>query len=185
VAFVESGIMIHMPPASTGTGKYRVCFVCTGNICRSPMAESVFRAYVARAGLDRSIVVDSAGTSGWHVGDPADDRAVSVLRAAGYQCEHVARRMDASWFDDHDLVVALASDHVSYLRKLAPDGDARDKVLMLGDFAVDVSRWDLSRDVPDPYYGTRRDFEHCLNLIEDGCASLLEAVRAGRPEPSP
>lgn len=177
--------MNRMPPASTGAGQYRVCFVCTGNICRSPMAESVFREYVERAGLDESIAAGSAGTGSWHEGDPADERAVTVLRDAGYTSEHVARRFEPDWFADYDLVVGLASEHVDHLRKLAPDTRSRDKVLMLGDFACDTSRWGSSRDVPDPYYGTRRDFEHCLSLVEDGCAGLLDAVRAGRLEPSP
>ena len=176
--------MNRMPPP-TGAGQYRVCFVCTGNICRSPMAESVFRAYVERAGLDGSITVGSAGTGGWHEGEPPDERAVAALRDAGYTSDQVARQFEPEWFDDYDLVVGLASEHVAHLRKLAPDTRAGGKVLMLGEFAVDESRWGWSRDVPDPYYGSRRDFEHCLSLVEDGCGGLLDALREGRLEPSP
>jgi protein-tyrosine phosphatase len=86
---------------------FRVCFVCTGNICRSPMAESVFRARVAEAGLDGLVEVDSAGTGGWHEGDGADPRTVSVLEAGGYEGAHAARQFRADWFARLDLVIAL------------------------------------------------------------------------------
>lgn len=99
---------------------YRVCFVCTGNICRSPMAEAVFRAHVAEAGLAHRIAVDSAGTGGWHEGDGADPRAISVLEAAGYALDHRARQFQASWFERLDLVIALDAGHLRELRALAP-----------------------------------------------------------------
>ena len=91
---------------------YRVCFVCTGNICRSPMAESVFRARVAEAGLDGLVEVDSAGTGGWHEGDGADPRTVSVLEANGYDSDHAARQFQAAWFARLDLVIALDEGHL-------------------------------------------------------------------------
>src|SRR6476646_10579706 len=98
---------------------YRVCFVCTGNICRSPMAESVFRAHVERAGLDELVEVDSAGTGGWHEGDGADERTVAVLEAGGYESDHAARQFQASWFSRLDLVIALDTGHLKALRRLA------------------------------------------------------------------
>lgn len=99
---------------------YRVCFVCTGNICRSPMAESVFRARVAEAGLDALVEVDSAGTGGWFEGDGADPRTVTVLESAGYEQSHRARQFRASWFSGLDLVIALDAGHLRDLRALAP-----------------------------------------------------------------
>ncbi len=96
---------------------YRVCFVCTGNICRSPMAESVFRARVAEAGLADLVAVDSAGTGGWHEGEPADPRTISVLEENGYDSEHTARQFLPSWFARLDLVIALDAGH---LRAPAP-----------------------------------------------------------------
>ena len=99
---------------------YRVCFVCTGNICRSPMAESVFRARVAEAGLDGLVEVDSAGTGGWHEGDAADPRTVSVLEENGYDSGHTARQFQPSWFARLDLVIALDAGHLKALRRLAP-----------------------------------------------------------------
>src|SRR6476646_2813153 len=106
---------------------YRVCFVCTGNICRSPLAESVFRARVEEAGLDGLVEVGSAGTGGWHEGDGADPRTVSVLEEHGYVSEHTARQFQASWFSRLDLVIALDSGHRKALRRLAPTGRDAEK----------------------------------------------------------
>lgn len=91
---------------------YRVCFVCTGNICRSPMAEAVFRAHVTEAGLDGAVEVDSAGTDGWHEGEGADPRTLSVLEEHGYPLEHTARQFRPAWFGRLDLVIALDAGHL-------------------------------------------------------------------------
>ncbi|MEU0332300.1 low molecular weight protein-tyrosine-phosphatase [Streptomyces sp. NPDC006193] len=153
---------------------YRVCFVCTGNICRSPMVESVFRARVAEAGLDGLIEVDSAGTGGWHEGEHADPRTVSVLEEHGYGSEHVARRFQRSWFARLDLVIALDTGHLSDLRRLArTDEDAR-KIRLLRSYDPAAGA-DL--DVPDPYYGGRDGFEECLEMVEAASTGLLAAVR--------
>ncbi|MGX9886785.1 low molecular weight protein-tyrosine-phosphatase [Streptomyces sp. NPDC002276] len=154
---------------------YRVSFVCTGNICRSPMAESVFRARVEEAGLGDRIEVESAGTDGWHEGDGADPRAVAVLTEHGYGTDHAARRFQASWFPRLDLVIALDSGHRKTLRRLAPtEQDAR-KVHLLRSYDPAVGDDDL--DVPDPYYGGLDGFEECLEMVEAASEGLLAAVR--------
>src|SRR5690348_10932852 len=114
---------------------YRVCFVCTGNICRSPMAESVFRAYAEEAGLDGLVEVDSAGTGPWHEGDGADRRAISVLTAHDYEQNHIARQFQAAWFSSLDLVIALDSGHLRELRALAPTPEDAAKVRLLRSYA--------------------------------------------------
>ncbi|MFD5834389.1 low molecular weight protein-tyrosine-phosphatase [Streptomyces collinus] len=153
---------------------YRVCFVCTGNICRSPMAEIVFRARVAEAGLDELVEVDSAGTGGWHEGDGADPRTVAVLEDNGYAGGHTARQFQPSWFSRLDLVIALDSGHLGALRRLAPtEQDAR-KVRLLRSY--DPAAGD-DLDVPDPYYGGTDDFEECLEMVEAASTGLLAAVR--------
>ncbi|MFD9725610.1 low molecular weight protein-tyrosine-phosphatase [Streptomyces sp. NPDC059072] len=154
---------------------YRVCFVCTGNICRSPMAESVFRSHVADAGLDALVEVDSAGTGGWHEGDPADPRTISVLEAAGYEQDHRARQFRSSWFAGLDLVVALDAGHLRDLRALAPTPRDAAKVRLLRSFDPAAPAGDS--DVPDPYYGPLDGFEECLALVEAASPGLLEAVR--------
>ncbi|MEU3603923.1 low molecular weight protein-tyrosine-phosphatase [Streptomyces sp. NPDC035033] len=154
---------------------YRVCFVCTGNICRSPMAEHVFRARVEEAGLGGAVEVDSAGTDGWHEGDGADPRTVAVLEEYGYTSAHTARRFSASWFSGLDLVIALDEGHLRELRRLARTPDEAAKVHLLRSY--DPAAGD-ALDVPDPYYGGREGFEHCLEMVEAASEGLLATVRA-------
>jgi protein-tyrosine phosphatase len=153
---------------------YRVCFVCTGNICRSPMAESVFHARVAEAGLDELVEVDSAGTGGWHEGDGADPRTVAVLAEHGYDSEHTARQFQASWFSRLDLVIALDTGHLKALRRLAPTEQDAAKVRLLRSYDPTAGH---DVDVPDPYYGGMDGFEECLEMVEAASAGLLAAVR--------
>ncbi|MBV1939784.1 low molecular weight protein-tyrosine-phosphatase [Streptomyces sp. BV286] len=153
---------------------YRVCFVCTGNICRSPMAESVFRARVAEAGLDGLVEVDSAGTGGWHEGDGADPRTVSVLETNGYESGHAARQFLTGWFSRLDLVIALDAGHLRALRRLAPTPADAEKVRLLRSY--DPAAGD-DLDVPDPYYGGMGGFEECLEMVEAASPGLLAAVR--------
>ncbi|MFF9773052.1 low molecular weight protein-tyrosine-phosphatase [Streptomyces sp. NPDC013978] len=153
---------------------YRVCFVCTGNICRSPMAESVFRARIEEAGLGGLVEVDSAGTGGWHEGDAADPRTVSVLESNGYDSVHAARQFQVSWFSRLDLVIALDEGHLKALHRLAPTPADADKVRLLRSY--DPAAGD-DLDVPDPYYGGMDGFEECLELVEAASPGLLAAVR--------
>ncbi|WP_316756941.1 low molecular weight protein-tyrosine-phosphatase [Streptomyces herbicida] len=153
---------------------YRVCFVCTGNICRSPMAESVFRARVAEADLADLVEIDSAGTGGWHEGDGADPRTVSVLEEHGYDADHTARQFRASWFSRLDLVIALDAGHLKALRRLAPTEEDALKVRLLRSYDPAAGE-DL--DVPDPYYGGPDGFEECLEMVEAASTGLLAAVR--------
>ncbi|MGW0409931.1 low molecular weight protein-tyrosine-phosphatase [Streptomyces collinus] len=153
---------------------YRVCFVCTGNICRSPMAESVFRARVEEAGLAQLVEIDSAGTGGWHEGEGADPRTVAVLGEHGYGAAHTARRFQPSWFADRDLVIALDTGHLKALRRLAAGEEDARKVRLLRSY--DSAAGD-DLDVPDPYYGGLDGFEECLAMVEEASTGLLAAVR--------
>jgi protein-tyrosine phosphatase len=139
---------------------YRVCFVCTGNICRSPMAEAVFHARVANAGLD---------------GEGADPRTMAVLEENGYGLDHTARRFQPSWFSRLDLVVALDAGHLRALRRLAPTEQDAAKVRLLRSY--DPAAYDADLDVPDPYYGGVDGFEECLEMVEAASSGLLAAVR--------
>jgi protein-tyrosine phosphatase len=158
---------------------FRVCFVCSGNICRSPTAEAVLRRQVTEAGLDGQVVVDSAGLGDWHVGADADHRAAAALRQRGYPAwEHRARQFQASDFAERDLVVALDSGHERSLRALAPTAADRDKVRLLRSYDPEAATGRGELDVPDPYYGNAAGFEHVLDLVEAACRGLLTEVRA-------
>jgi protein-tyrosine phosphatase len=151
---------------------YRVTFVCTGNICRSPMADHVLRRHAAEAGLD--VEVDSSGTGGWHQGDPADERTVRTLRRHGYGSEHTARKFQREWFDRYDLVVALDRSHLRDLTALARDERDRAKIRLLRSF--DPTAGDP--DVPDPYYDGIEAFEEVLEMIEAAMPGMLDEIRA-------
>lgn len=166
-------------PDSPFRGQYRVTFVCTGNICRSPMAEHVLRKYVEDEGLTgrgRNVVVDSSGTGGWHVGDAADRRTVHTLRRHGFTSDHAARKFQRGWFDDYDLVIALDAGHLRELRALARDERDRDKIRLLRSFDPSAGP-DL--DVPDPYYEDDEAFEHVMHLIERAVPGILDEIRLG------
>lgn len=158
---------------------YRVCFVCSGNICRSPTAEAVFRRRLADAGLADQVEVDSAGIGDWHAGEEADRRSVAALRARGYPAwVHEAKQFRSSDFADRDLVVALDAGHEDGLLRLAPTMPDRAKVRMLRSYDPAAAADPAGLDVPDPYFGGGRGFEHVLDLVEAACDGLLAEVRS-------
>jgi len=146
----------------------RVLFVCMGNICRSPTAEGVMAALLREEGRD-DVELDSAGTGGWHAGSPPDERATEAARRRGIVLEGAARQVRASDFADFDLLVAMDRDNRDDLLALAPDEQARAKVRLLRDYDEDAD----APDVPDPYYGGERGFEHVLDVVDAGCRGLL------------
>jgi protein-tyrosine phosphatase len=167
--------------AAAGSSLFRISFVCSGNICRSPMAEIVFRSIVERAGVADRFSIDSGGTGDWHVGEPADERTIAALAARGYDgSRHRARQFDPDRFPALDLVVALDRSHERILRSWAPTMDDAAKVTLLLRYD---SAWPQHVDVPDPYYADRREFDRVLTTIEHACGALFHqiepAVRQG------
>ncbi len=168
-----------LPPPRRSPGPYRVCLVCLGNICRSPMADVVLRAELGRAGLDGLVDVDSAGTGDWHLGEPMAGPAAAELARRGYDgSAHRARRIQRSWFGQRDLVLAMDRSNLDSLRVLAPDAEAAGPRLMLfRSFDPDLARgapddpWDGA--VPDPYGGPQAGYAEALDLVQGAVRGLV------------
>ena len=158
-------------------GMFRICFVCTGNICRSPMAEAVFRELIRARGWEHHVGVHSAGTGEWHVGESSDPRTVASLRARGYEGGgHRARQFDTAWFESLDLIIAFDRTHERILKSWAPDDDARAKVHLLLSFDPEAGG---ALDVPDPYYSDTAMFDAVLGMIERSCIALFRQLEPG------
>jgi protein-tyrosine phosphatase len=152
----------------------RLLFVCTGNICRSPVAEGVFRRLADQAGLSQRVTVDSAGTGDWHLGEPPDERAQAAAWRRGIDISGLrARRLAASDFRRFDLLIAMDRGHLRTLERAAPTG-ARAELRLFLDTAPELG----TAEVPDPYYDDEPAFESMLDLIEAGCRGLLASLRA-------
>jgi protein-tyrosine phosphatase len=150
----------------------RVLFVCMGNICRSPTAEAVVRDFARREAEALALELDSAGTHGFHAGDPPDERAIEAARRRGIDMSGLrARKVEALDFERFDLVLAMDEVVYSRLESLAPHGLAGRLRLFL-DYAPELGR----RDVPDPYYGGPAGFEEVLDLVEAGARGLIAAL---------
>jgi protein-tyrosine phosphatase len=150
-----------------------VLFVCTGNICRSPTAEGVFRDLVARQNLISKIDIDSAGTHGWHVGNTPDERSVAAAARRGVDLSHQrSRKFEASEYDQHDYVLIMDAENERFMRPLYRDGSRA----MLARFLKFAPQLGL-QDVPDPYYGAGDGFEQVLDMIEAASAGLLADMR--------
>lgn len=153
--------------------RYRVLFVCMGNICRSPTAHGVFEAQVREAGLADRVEVDSAGTHSFHSGAPPDHRSQAHALRRGYDLSgQRARQLVARDFETFDLVLVMDWDNLSLAQALCPKAHGR----KLRRFAEFFQRHD-SPVVPDPYQGGPDGFEHVLDLVEDGSAGLLAHVK--------
>ena len=170
-----------LPPPRDPGAPYTVCLVCLGNICRSPMAEVVLRAELARAGLAVAVAVDSAGTGDWHIGHPMDRRAHAELARRGHDgSAHRARQIDASWLPSRDLFLAMDHRNLADLRRMADQaGVPATRVRLFGA----AGGLGPDQDIPDPYGGEADDFATALGLIQDGARQLtgqLAVLLAGR-----
>jgi protein-tyrosine phosphatase len=153
--------------------RYSVLLVCMGNICRSPTAEAVLRRLAAEEAADLSLVVDSAGTHDYHVGDPPDPRAQAAARRRGLDMSaRRARQLAAADFDAFDYLLVMDERNLADARALAPPR-FRAQLGLLLEYAPELER----REVPDPYYGGAAGFEEVLDLVEAAARGLLGALR--------
>jgi protein-tyrosine phosphatase len=151
----------------------KILFICMGNICRSPTAEGVFRQKIIDAALDQQVSIDSAGTHNYHTGEPPDARSVAHAKMRGYDLSSLrARGLQESDFDEFDLLLVMDDLNYSTVLARAPD-EHRGKVQRFMTFGPDSK----VREVPDPYYGERADFERVLDLVEMASDGLVAHVR--------
>jgi protein-tyrosine phosphatase len=156
---------------------FRLCFVCTGNICRSPMAEVVFTDLIKKSGLEGRIGVMSAGTGDWHVGERSDERTIEALASRGYDgAQHRAKQFDPNWFNELDLVVVFDHSQERILKAWASNDHDRSKVQLLLTFDKDQSS---QLDVPDPYYSDSAFFNQVLAMIEHASSALFNQIKPG------
>lgn len=156
-----------------------ILFVCWGNICRSPAAEATFRKLLAERGLDKAITCDSAGTIDQHHGNPPDPRMQKAAKARNLPIGGSARMVTNEDFEKADMLMTMDNFNLSELTSLAPSAELRDKIKP---FCFYVSSND--KEVPDPYYGGASGFEKVLDLLDDGCSSLLEELESRLSPPS-
>jgi protein-tyrosine phosphatase len=163
---------------------FRITTVCLGNICRSPMAEAVISDRIATAGLDGLVIVDSAGTDGWHIGENADPRALQTLRSAGYHLDHSGRQITADWLtadDRPDLLLTMDSRNYATVLAFAVDEVERERVRMMRSFdpaLAGVLPGDPRLDVPDPWYGEQDGFTEVLAMLESAADGLVAQLPA-------
>ncbi len=151
----------------SGTVQHKICFVCMGNICRSPIAENVFRHKVNQRGLEKLFVIDSAGTGGWHAGESPDIRARRTAASHGVEMTGLARQITKADFSRFDLLLCMDQENLDHLVEMGvPTGKAR--------LLLECDPHAKCREVPDPYYGGTDGFETVFQLVDSACEALLD-----------
>jgi protein-tyrosine phosphatase len=154
--------------------RVRICFVCLGNICRSPTAEATMRKLLEEEQLTAHVEIDSAGTGDWHVGEPPDHRARAAGERRGLDVRGRARRVTTEDFEYFDYVIAMDQSNRSDLHRLAHSHESKTKIDLLRNFDPDSPP---DADVPDPYYGDGDGFERVIDICEAACRGLLRHIR--------
>ncbi|MGE9271253.1 MAG: low molecular weight protein-tyrosine-phosphatase [Verrucomicrobiales bacterium] len=152
---------------------FRVLFVCMGNICRSPAAEIVFTQLVRNANLQNQVEIDSAGTIGYHAGNPPDSRMADTLAARGYEVFGASREIQRDDLASFDLILVADHDNLKNVQRLGKRHQDLSHVQLLTDYCTSSD----NDHVPDPYYGGLSGFETVADLVEDACQGVLEHVK--------
>lgn len=158
----------------SASGPYRVLFVCLGNICRSPAAEIIFKSMVKNRGWAGMVESDSAGTIGYHRGCPPDARMLKALEKYGYRNPGIqSRPIKREDLEHFDLIVGMDRENLRDLKRLDKTGRWNHKIVPMCSFTTRFP----DEEVPDPYYGGQEGFDHVVELLEDGCAHLLDHLK--------
>jgi len=152
----------------------RILFVCLGNICRSPAAEGIFQHLLEANGLGNKVSCDSAGTVGYHEGEGAYPKMKKVALHRGYDLASISRPVRPERdFEEFDLVIGMDDQNIKDLNRMAPTGKLKEKIRKMTDYCTTRKY----NSVPDPYYGETRDYELVIDILEDACGGLIEAIK--------
>lgn len=146
----------------------KVLFVCLGNICRSPLAEGIFRQKTIDQGVNHLFYVDSAGTASYHIGALPDKRSMEVAAKNGFELTHKARAFSETDFNKFHYIVAMDKNNLNNIKRLMPE-ETQSKVLLMRHFDITAK----DGEVPDPYYGDMKDFEHVYDILNRSCDVML------------
>lgn len=163
-----------MDENASGASRISLLFVCLGNICRSPLAEGVFRSLVEEAGLSERFEIDSAGTGAWHVGEPPDARAAMVASQHGVRLECRARQVGPDDFQRFDYIIAMDRENLRNLERMAAAAGSDARIRLLREFDPEGD----GDEVPDPYYGGASGFETVYDIVSRSCRTLLQRILA-------
>lgn len=152
--------------------KKKLLFVCLGNICRSPLAEEVFRTYLAERGKEEDYILDSAGLISYHKGELPDERMRRHASWRGYTLTHRSRPVTTDDFYNYDYIIGMDDANMLKLKELAPGIEELDKIHRM----IDYCKEPITDHVPDPYYGGEQGFENVIDMIESACENLLENI---------
>lgn len=155
--------------------KISVLFVCLGNICRSPLAEGIFRDKVKKAGLEDEFLIDSSGTAAFHIGEHPDPRSRANAVENGIYLKHQARQFVTSDFEQFDYILPMDDSNYSNVKKLEP-GSSTAQVSLMREFDAQGN----GQDVPDPYYGGKRGFQGVFEILDRSTEALLQSIRRER-----
>jgi len=161
-----------MDENASGPSRISILFVCLGNICRSPLAEGVFRSLVEEAGLSERFEIDSAGTGAWHVGEPPDARAAMVASQHGVALECRARQVTTEDIGRYDYIIAMDRENLRNLQRMAAEAGSDAEVRLLREFDPEQD----GDEVPDPYYGGASGFETVYDIVSRSCRALLKGI---------
>lgn len=156
----------------TKENPFRICFVCLGNICRSPTAEGIFQHLVKERGLKSYFFIDSAGTSAFHLGERANSRSRQVAKENGMELNSRARRFESGDLEEFDLILAMDSENYRNIQQLISQNKHSEKVMMMRNFDLESG----PGDVPDPYYGGVDGFQNVFDVVYRSCEALLDQL---------
>lgn len=158
--------------------KNKILFVCLGNICRSPLAEEVFRTYIEKNGKSRDYFLDSAGLISYHKGELPDERMRRHAARRGYKLTHLSRPITSDDFYDFDYIIGMDESNILKLKELAPGLEELNKIHRMIEFCDNP----ILDHVPDPYYGGEQGFENVIDMIESACENLLNTIENKKQE---